>query len=208
MANIIIGGRRDCAIRLNHLIAMFQFRHYIFYEKLGWEVPSINNMEIDEYDEMDPVYILSAPDKKTVNGCVRLMPTTGSYMLKDTFPQLLRGEKAPVSDDVWEYSRFAVASGSKNDRSQVVVNEATLGILLASVNFAFSKGIREYVAVISVSMERYIKNWIGMSMERLGDGMAIYVGKTLTTAVRVVMNQQTFDALEILSDQLNRREAA
>ena len=208
MAEIIIGSRRDSVIRINQLIAMFQFRHHVFYEKLGWEVPSINNMEIDEFDEMDPVYILSTPDRRSIDGCVRLMPTSGSYMLKDTFPQLLRGEEAPVSDDVWEYSRFAVATDDKNDRSQVVVNEATVGILMASVRFAFDHGIREYVAVISVAMERYIKNWVGMSMERLGDGKAMYVGNTLSTACRVKMNQKTYDSLQLLSDQFDRKEAA
>ena len=84
---------------------MFRFRHRVFHERLGWEVESRNGLEMDRFDALDPVYMVSENIRKEIDGSWRLLPTTGPYMLKDTFPQLLRGEAAPRDPAVWEISR-------------------------------------------------------------------------------------------------------
>ncbi|WP_430649854.1 acyl-homoserine-lactone synthase [Bradyrhizobium ottawaense] len=43
-----------------------------------------------------------------VQGCGRLLPSTGPTMLIDTFPILLDGSPAPRSDQIWGSSRFAL----------------------------------------------------------------------------------------------------
>ncbi len=54
-------------------------------------------------------------------GSWRLLPTTGPYMLRDVFPQLLHGVAAPAAADTWEISRFAV--------SKRVIGNSSLGTI-------------------------------------------------------------------------------
>lgn len=77
--------------------SMFEFRHKVFYEQLGREVPSRNGLEIDEYDERsNPAYLIVRNEGGEVKGCWRLLPTTGPYMTKDIFSDFLYGHPAPV----------------------------------------------------------------------------------------------------------------
>ena len=80
----------------------------IFKERLGWDVEVSGDMEIDEFDACRPAYLLQTDDEDRIQGCVRLLPTTGPTMLRDTFPLLLDGQLAPASDTIWESSRFGV----------------------------------------------------------------------------------------------------
>ncbi len=65
-------------------------------------------MEIDEFDVLRPVHLLNRSTNGRIQGCVRLLPSTGPTMLRDTFPILLDGQAAPRSQDIWESSRFAL----------------------------------------------------------------------------------------------------
>ena len=73
---------------------MFALRHRVFRERLGWDVNSVAGREHDLYDDLHPVYLVCRDDKQTV-GCWRLLPTTGPYMLKDVFSDLLHGHPLP-----------------------------------------------------------------------------------------------------------------
>lgn len=54
-------------------------------------------MEVDVFDAWRPVYLLQKNEDNRVQGCVRLLPTTGPNMLRDTFPALLEGQAAPAA---------------------------------------------------------------------------------------------------------------
>jgi len=84
------------------LQAMHTLRAQVFKYKKGWDVTLIAGMEIDGYDALNPFYMLinSQAQPNDVQGCWRLLPTTGPYMLKDTFPELLAAT-APEASDVW-----------------------------------------------------------------------------------------------------------
>ena len=110
-------------------------------------------------------------------------------MLKDTFPELLRGVPAPEQDDVWELSRFAVAPNIKTGSAQAILNELTLLMFQRSYGFAVSKGIRSYVTVTSVAVERMLSN-AGFPMRRFGDGTAQKIGKVTTVACWMDINEQ------------------
>jgi acyl homoserine lactone synthase len=84
-------------------------------------------MEIDEFDRLDPVFIVAKINDQ-VEGCLRLLPTTGKYMLKDTFPQLLNGEPAPIHHDVLEISRYAVNTQS-GESNTLGINNISMALL-------------------------------------------------------------------------------
>ncbi|MEX0606424.1 MAG: acyl-homoserine-lactone synthase, partial [Halofilum sp. (in: g-proteobacteria)] len=102
---------------------MYRLRHEVFHERLGWEVTSAQGLEQDEYDALQPVYLITRGPQREVTGCLRLLPTSGPYMLRDTFPQLLAGETPPADARIWDISRMAVAKpvGRDGVRGEVTV---------------------------------------------------------------------------------------
>jgi len=196
MNSIIVAQSNASGMNRRTMLDMFRFRHKVFYDRLGWEVNIRNGMEIDIFDELDPFYVVAKDGQRRVEGCWRLLPTTGTYMLKDTFPQLLRGDAAPQENHVWELSRFAVESSEAGDLAQGNLSMVTFEMIRTIVEFAEKQGIRHYVTVTSVAVERLMKQ-AGISLRRFGDGKSQRVGKVLTVAcwVDVDMLRQAVDAI-------------
>ncbi len=165
------------------LHGMHRLRHQVFRHRLGWEVPSQQGLERDEYDDCDPVYILARGPARRVQGCVRLLPTTGPYMLRDTFPELLAGEPAPEDPGVWDASRFAVhRSAAAGSQTVMPHGRPAADLVLAAVDHAIEEGIHHYVAVVSVGFERILRG-LGLPVTRFGDGRARRIGKALSVAL-------------------------
>ena len=95
MNNLIITQEDNNAT--NQIIdGILQLRHETFIERLDWNIPSVNGRERDYFDDLQPYHIaVLNQNKSVVNGCWRALPTTGDYMLKSIFPELLQGEAAP-----------------------------------------------------------------------------------------------------------------
>ena len=91
------------------LIAMRQLRYRVFKERLDWEVHTSGDMEIDDFDALHPAYLVQLAPNGQVQGCVRLLPSVGPTMLRETFPALLAGQKAV--DSPWT-SRRTLRKGS------------------------------------------------------------------------------------------------
>jgi acyl homoserine lactone synthase len=173
---------------------MFRFRHKVFRERLGWEVESRNGLEIDRFDALQPVYMITRNAREEVTGSWRLLPTTGPYMLKDVFPQLLCGEDAPQNPAVWEISRFATTTANRQERVQASLGQVTFAMIQSLLPFAEEHGIRHYVFVTSVALERLVTR-IGLPLRRFGDGRAQRVGKVLSVACWLDVNDQFREAV-------------
>ena len=196
MTQITMGHRSDSCMTPQRLDGMFKLRHVIFKERLGWDVASDEGREHDHYDDLDPVYMVSQSPRETVDGCWRLLPTTGPYMLRDTFSELLRGETAPCDDQIWELSRFAVAPTSSDDRRQVNFRPVTFDMMREVVSYGLECGIHQYVSVTSVSLERMLRR-VGIPMRRFGDGKAVRIGKVLSVAVWIDINEACWQAVNM-----------
>src|SRR5271155_4223415 len=106
MIRVIRGvDRRKFARELD---AFHKIRKLVFFDTFRWDVPIINSWEIDGYDALDPVYLLSVNESGRVVGGLRLLPTMGFNMRNDTFPQLLPEGKRIESPLIWESSRFSI----------------------------------------------------------------------------------------------------
>ena len=177
------------------LDGMFSLRDQVFRQRLQWSVKSRRGLEQDEYDELEPTYMIAQTASTAVEGCWRLLPTTGPYMLRDTFPQLLRGEQAPCDANVWEISRFAVMPHSTDGDGQTQFRNMTLDILRSGYEFAVENGITHYVAVMGVAMERFLGRVIGVPMRRFGDKRAQPVGKVVSVACWIDVDERLYQAL-------------
>jgi acyl homoserine lactone synthase len=187
MNRILVATADEMQTAPDILDNMFRFRHKVFHDRLGWDVASDAGREIDGFDRLNPVYMVARNRTGVVEGCWRLLPTTGPYMLKDTFPELLQDEPAPVASDIWELSRFAAESPDSGDLAQAAVSPVTFVMFQAMVDFAINNGIRQYVTVTSVALERLLRR-MGMPVSRFGDGKAMRIGKVLTVACRIEIN--------------------
>lgn len=203
MCKIRLGGGDAPRFGQSVLLDMFAFRHQVFYRRLGWEVHTRYELEYDEFDDMDPVYMVAESHGGEIEGCWRLLPTLGPYMLSDTFPQLLKGEPVPRDRHVWELSRFAVATREDAVEQQAPLNDVTMSMIREVYDFALSHDIHEYVTVTSVALERLLRR-TGLPIRRFGDGKAQRVGKVLTVACHVDINDQFRNVVYPDSRSLNK----
>ncbi len=150
---------------------VFKLRARVFGERMGWDVNIQNGREIDEFDELDPAYVVSLDDSYNVIGCARLLQTVGPHMLSDVFYDILDGEPPLRSVTMWESTRFCVDHnrlGRGKDKNSVsyTTSELMVGIL----EYARESGISDIITVIDPIMDRVLK--------RSDNTPYGYVGKT------------------------------
>lgn len=157
--------------------AMFRLRYRVFKERLAWEVECQDGMERDRFDDLDPVYLIYRGESGAVEGCVRLLPTLGPNMLRDTFPILLDGARAPESPAIWESSRFSLDTETTK-RTSAGLCPATHELFAGMIEFGLAWGLAYIVTVTDARVERILRRagWplarIG-SPHRLGDTIAV-----------------------------------
>lgn len=164
-----------------------RLRHETFVERLDWEVDSSNGIERDRFDELDAVHIAVCSTSGQVDGCWRALPTLGSYMLEDVFPELLQGEAAPKEKTIWEISRFAVRKGS-SEVSKGYMGKLTIDMVRSFWDFAQEFGVAAYVTVTSVACERMLRQ-LGVTLRRMGEGETMQIGKEKTVALYIEVDR-------------------
>ncbi|WP_418595215.1 acyl-homoserine-lactone synthase [Ponticoccus sp. (in: a-proteobacteria)] len=156
MILIIDGLNRHRYTKL--LDEMFELRARVFRDRLGWDVEVTDGKEIDEFDALDPAYVLGIDDEGHVVACVRALQTTGPHMLADVFSAILDGEPPLRSATMWESTRFCVdtdrLSGGKSRNS---VSYATCELMTGALEYAKESGIQDIVTVIDPIMNRVLK---------------------------------------------------
>jgi acyl homoserine lactone synthase len=168
---------------------MHRLRAQVFKDRMKWEVPIIGGMEIDGYDALDPYYLMIHEPARGVCGCWRGLPTTGPYMLKDTFPELLHGHTAPEDPTIWELSRFAIAADGPQGFG---FSGFSLDALREIVIFGDKMGIERYITVTTSSIERMLRR-VGLSINRFGP--PIRVGVENAVAIDIEIGEQTHEVL-------------
>ena len=152
---------------------MFKLRHGVFKERLGWDVQSRDGREFDEFDTADAVYgVVYDDDHGDIEGCFRLLPTTGLYMLGDVWPELLHGRPAPRDQQVLESSRFAVLPSAWHYNSKLALLKVTAELLALQLSYCLDNGICSVVSVTDVRFERVLRA-AGLVCERFGPPLPI-----------------------------------
>ncbi|MBM2294414.1 autoinducer synthase [Sulfitobacter pseudonitzschiae] len=156
MIIVIDGLNRQRYSRL--LDEMFALRARVFGQRLGWEVDIIDGKEIDQFDALDPAYVIGLNDDGHVVSCVRALQTTGPHMLSDVFHDILDGEPPLRSATLWESTRFCVDTDILDrGNSRNSVSYATCELMAASLEYARNSGISDIVTVIDPVMNRVLK---------------------------------------------------
>ncbi len=88
---------------------MFRDRADQFKTRLGWDV-KVNERgeERDQYDDLNPLYVIWEEADGSHGGSMRILPTTGPVMVNDVFGRLTGG--SPISSPlIWEVTRFCLS---------------------------------------------------------------------------------------------------
>ena len=89
--------------------SMFRHRAAQFHDRLGWDVTvDANGHERDQYDVLNPLYVIWEQPDGTHGGSMRFLPTTGRTMVNEHFLSLTDGVRIE-SPLIWECTRFCLA---------------------------------------------------------------------------------------------------
>jgi len=139
--------------------SMFRDRADQFGARLGWDVDvDQNGEERDQYDALNPLYVIWQDPDGRHGGSMRFLPTTGRVMVNEVFGHLTGGA-AITSPLIWECTRFCL----RRDAGPKVAAALMLGGGEIMTGF----GIRHFVGVFDARMQR-IYRAIGSSPELLG----------------------------------------
>lgn len=163
---------------VQEIAEMHRLRYRVFKDRLNWDVTVSGDMEIDEYDALGPVYLLNRNHAGRVEGCVRLLPTLGPNMLRNSFPSLLGTEAAPESAEIWESSRFCLDVDAAGQKGDLGLSLATFELFAGMCEFGLARGLTEIVTVTDVLVERIVKRigipWRRISTpKRIGNSLAV-----------------------------------
>ncbi|WP_299831831.1 acyl-homoserine-lactone synthase [uncultured Roseobacter sp.] len=139
--------------------SMFRDRADQFKTRLGWEVSvDEQGFERDEYDAMNPLYVIWEMPDGTHGGSMRFLPTTERTMVNDHFTHLMGGGTI-TSPLIWECTRFCL--------NREAPSRVAAALMLGGGEIMSGFGVKHFVGVFDARMVR-IYRMIGSSPEVLG----------------------------------------
>lgn len=138
---------------------MFKDRADQFKTRLGWDVEvDAEGFERDEYDAMNPLYVIWEHADGTHGGSMRFLPSVGRIMVNDHFDHLLGG--GPINSPlIWECTRFCLSRGASS--------KVAAALMLGGGEIMEGFGVEHFVGVFDARMVR-IYRMIGSSPDVLG----------------------------------------
>lgn len=125
---------------------MFRDRARQFRDRLGWSVTTdARGWERDEYDDLNPLYVIwQRPDGRH-GGSMRFLPTMGRTMVNEHFSALAGGRHF-AHRQVWECTRFCLGDGASASLSAA--------LMLGGAQVGKSYGLTRAVGVFDARMVR------------------------------------------------------
>lgn len=179
------------------LCAMHRLRYRVFKERLDWGVESRDGMEIDRFDALHPHYLLQRGSDEGIQGCVRLLPTTGPTMLREVFPELLDGRSPPESRQVWESSRFAVDLPNDGHSTVGGLAHPTVELFAGVIEFGLSRSLIDIVTVTDLRVERLLRR-VAWPLRRISEPKTI--GQTQAVAGYLEVSQEALASVRLAGE--------
>ncbi len=141
---------------------MFRDRANQFRDRLKWDVAvDENGFETDQYDALNPMYVIWELEDGSHGGSMRIMPTVGRTMVNEHFTHLTGGVTI-TSPLIWECTRFCISPKSA-DKGALVAG----GVMLAGHELGLRFGLESSVGVFDLRMRRIYKS-IGWEPDVIG----------------------------------------
>jgi N-acyl-L-homoserine lactone synthetase len=148
----------------NLIDQMHRDRKRVFVDWLKWNVPVVGDMEIDQYDTDDAVYLLDIdPETQTHIASIRLLPCSSPTLMAEHFSDMVQ---SPVPNDAtaWEMTRLCANPDIKD---KLVQWNGRKHITVAAVEFALMRGIKQLIFVTHSTWVPTILS-VGWDIELLG----------------------------------------
>lgn len=143
--------------------SMFRDRAEQFHHRLGWDVAvDDRGWEHDQYDDLNPLYVIWQRPDGLHGGSLRFLPTTGATMVNDHFLHLTDGVEIR-SPFIWECTRFCLSPRADS--------RVAAALVLAGGELMRAFSIGHFVGVFDHRMKR-IYRMIGSSPDILGEAGA------------------------------------
>jgi acyl homoserine lactone synthase len=139
----------------------------VFKQRLNWDVEVSGDLEIDRFDALNPTYLVHKGEDGHIQGCVRLLPTTGPTMLGETFPALLDGNPMPHDPRIWESSRFCLDTTAHPPKTTRGASQGFFELCSGMIEFGLSRGLTHIVTVTDRRVERLART-AGWPFSRVG----------------------------------------
>lgn len=146
------------------LAEMHRDRKRVFVDWLKWDVPVIDDMEIDQYDTDDAVYLLDVdPATGQHIASIRLLPCSAATLMAEHFADMVQ---SPVPNDAsaWEMTRLCANPAIKD---KLVQWTGRKNVTIAAIEFALMRDIRQMIFVTHSSWVPTILS-VGWDIELLG----------------------------------------
>lgn len=151
--------------------SMFQDRARQFRDRLDWNVTvHPDGAERDEYDLLNPLYVIWEDAHGRHGGSMRFLPTTGATMINDHFLSLMDGT-AIRSPSIWECTRFCLAPDA--------LPQVSAALMLGGMELGLGADLSHAVGVFDARMIRIYRRlgWGPIILGTEGHGReAISVG--------------------------------
>lgn len=157
---------------VKNLAEMQRLRYRVFKERLDWDVQISGDIEVDEFDALQPAYLIQRASDGRVQGCVRLLPSIGPTMLREIFPILLDGALAPASPAIRASSRFPLDLHPGMPKTTHGLATTTCELFAGMIEFGLSRELTEIVTVTDARMERILGR-AGWPLRRIGRPCAL-----------------------------------
>ncbi len=139
--------------------SMFRDRADQFKTRLGWDVSvDADGFEKDEYDTLNPLYVIWENADGTHGGSMRFLPTTGRTMINDHFAHVIGGGEIR-SPFIWECTRFCLSRDADSRMAALLV--VACGEIMQHFN------VEHFAGVFDARMVR-IYRLLGASPDVLG----------------------------------------
>jgi acyl homoserine lactone synthase len=139
--------------------SMFIDRTKQFRDRLKWDVTvDSDGQERDQYDDLNPIYVIWEREDGLHGGSMRFLPTLGRCMVNEHFLHLTKGN-AIVNPYIWECTRFCLASESGGN--------VAAALMLAGGELMQRLGLEKFVGVFDARMVRIYRR-IGATPEVIG----------------------------------------
>lgn len=157
-----------------------RLRHRLFVERNGWQVPSHDGMEYDQFDTPAAVYLVRRDPAGVVGGVARLIPTHRPYMLKELWPDMLDGD-VPTTPAVWEATRFGIEDSLEPADKRRIASEIVIGCL----EYGVMMGIERYLVLMPPLIIRRTIGGAGCEVRFLGQSRELAAYPVAAAEIRV-----------------------
>ncbi len=141
--------------------SMLRDRATQFHDRLKWEVRvDEDGFERDQYDTLNPLYVIWETQAGTHGGSMRFLPTTGDTMVNDFFSHIIGGGEI-CAPTIWETTRFCISPDSESG------SQTAAALMLAGAELGVGFGLSHSIGVFDARMVRIYRK-LGWSPEILG----------------------------------------